>query len=317
VTTLTKRERVQAALAGQAVDRPPGCFWHHFRPHGSGYRLAALTFELFVRRFDLDIAKLMPDLRYPFPRRCIADLEDWYLVDTIDFRRSRYGGEWLRAVRRLRQLAGPDVPIVVTVFSPLTQALYFAARPELVLQHAAEHPAVVHGALAVLAENIRRQIEVTIEAGADGVFFALQGCTAAVLSRERYRELGRPYDLLALGGAADGWLNVLHVHGDRDLFFDDVLDYPVQVFSWSDRRAGPSLREARQRTQKCLMGGWDEFGPLAHGPLEAIRAEARDAIEQTNGRGLILANGCSVPDDTDERWLAAARQVVEELTVPR
>lgn len=313
MATMTKRERVQAALAGQAVDRPPVCFWHHFRPRGSGRRLAELTYEFFVRRFDLDIAKLMPDLRYPFPRRCVTDVEDWYLVDAIDFTRSRYGDEWVRAVRSLRHLAGPDVPIVVTVFSPLTQALYFAAQPELVLQHAAQHPAVVHGALAVLAENVRQHLERVIEAGADGIFFALQGCTAVAMSREQYRELGRPYDLLALRGAADGWLNIVHVHGDRDLFFDDVLDYPVGVLSWSDRRAGPSLREARQRTQKCLMGGWDEFGPLVRGPLEAIRAEALDALQQTGGRGLILANGCSVPDDTDERWLVAARRVVEEL----
>ncbi len=27
--------------------------------------------------------------------------------------------------------------------------------------------------------------------------------------------------------------------------FDQALDYPVQVLSWSDRLAGPSLREAR------------------------------------------------------------------------
>ncbi|MCX7623233.1 MAG: uroporphyrinogen decarboxylase family protein [Thermomicrobium sp.] len=311
---MTKRDRVQAALRGDAVDRPPVCFWHHFQPGGSGYRLAEATYDFFVRRFDLDIAKLMPDLRYPFPRRSIAGIEDWYLVDAIDFDRARYAVEWVRAVRRLRQLAGPDVPIVVTVFSPLAQALYFVARPEILLQHHEERPALVHDVLRILAENVRRHIELVLEAGADGVFFALQGCSASVMSRERYRELGRPYDLFALSAAADGWLNVLHVHGDRELFFDDVLDYPVQVLSWSDRRAGPSLREARQRTDKCLMGGWDEFGALAHGPVEAIRAEARDAVEQTTGRRFILANGCSVPDDTDERWLAAARRAVEELT---
>ena len=45
--------------------------------------------------------------------------------------------------------------------------------------------------------------------------------------------------------------------------FDQVLDYPVQVLSWSDRIAGPSLREARVKTSKCLMGGWNEFGALS------------------------------------------------------
>ncbi len=313
MTAVTKRERVYAALQGERVDRPPVCFWHHFRPGGSGVRLAELTYDFFVRRFDLDIAKLMPDLRYPFPRRSIVDIEDWYLVDALDLARGRYGAEWIRAVRRLRELTGPAVPIVVTVFSPLTQALYFVARPELLLQHADHRPTLVHDVLSILAENLRQLTQAVIAAGADGVFFALQGCTASVMTREQYRELGRPYDLAALRGAADGWLNIVHIHGDRDLYFDDVLDYPVHVLSWSDRRAGPSLRDARQRTTKCLMGGWDEFGPLAHGPVEAIRAEAEDAVDQTGGRGLILANGCSVPDDTDEQWLAAARRIVDDL----
>ncbi len=171
----------------------------------------------------------------------------------------------------------------------------------------------MHEALATIAENLRAHIQDCIDSGADGVFFALQGCTGAQMSREQYRELGRPYDLIALQGARDSWLNILHVHGDRDLYFDDVLDYPVQVLSWSDRLAGPSLRDARAKTSKCLMGGWHEFGALSNGPTEQIRSEAEDAIRQTGGRKFILANGCSVPDDTDEKWLHAAREIADNL----
>ncbi|HYO29013.1 MAG TPA: uroporphyrinogen decarboxylase family protein, partial [Thermomicrobiales bacterium] len=114
-------------------------------------------------------------------------------------------------------------------------------------------------------------------------------------------------------GATNGWLNILHVHGERDLMFDQVLDYPVSVLSWSDRLAGPSLREARMMTSKCLMGGWHEFGPLSNGPEDQIRAEAEDAIAQTGGRKLILANGCAVLDETDHQWLHVAREVAEDL----
>jgi uroporphyrinogen decarboxylase len=63
------------------------------------------------------------------------------------------------------------------------------------------------------------------------------------------------------------------------------------------------------------MGGWHEFGALSNGPVEAIRAEAEDAIAQTGGRKFILANGCSVPDDTPEEWLEAARDIVDQLDV--
>jgi uroporphyrinogen decarboxylase len=110
-------------------------------------------------------------------------------------------------------------------------------------------------------------------------------------------------------------LNTLHIHGDKDLMFDLVLDYPVQVLNWSDRLAGPSLREARGLTSKCLMGGWHEFGALSTGTEEKIVEEARDAVAQTAGRKFILANGCSVPDETDERWLHVGRDAVEQIEI--
>jgi uroporphyrinogen decarboxylase len=311
---MTRTERVMAAVRGEPVDRLPVCFWHHFQPEGSGRALAEATLRFFDETFDLDMAKLMPDLPYPFPRRSIRSVGDWRLIEPIDRERSRFFTQRAEAVQVLREELGYETPIIVTVFSPLAEAMYASDR-DLFLAHAREAPAVVHEALSTIAENVRAHIRDVIDAGADGVFFALQGCSTAIMPETQYREFGRPYDLLALQGAINGWLNVLHVHGERDLMFDQVLDYPVQVLSWSDRLAGPSLREARVMTSKCLMGGWHEFGALANGPEEQILAEARDAVAQTGGRKFILANGCSVPDETDERWLHYAREVVDELEI--
>lgn len=313
---MTRTERVQAALRGEPVDRLPVCFWHHFRPHGSGRAMAEATLAFFDEEFDLDIVKVMPDLPYPFPHHSIQTLDDWRLIEPIDTARSRYVNERAECVQLLRHELGDDTPIVVTVISPLAEAMYFAADRERFLSDAERAPAVIHEALATIAENVRAHIRDVIDAGADGVFFALQGCSTEIMSSERYRELGRPYDLLALQGASNGWLTILHVHGERGLLFDDVLGYPVQVLSWSDRLAGPSLSEARGKTDACLMGGWHEFGALSNGPEAAIADEATDAIAQTGGRKLILANGCSVPDDTDHRWLHAARDLVDDLDLP-
>ncbi len=312
---LSPFERVKLAVEGEAVDRLPVCFWHHFQPEGSGRKLAEATFDFFVSKFQLDIAKLMPDIPYPFPRNSVKSIEDWRLIEPID-ERSRFLRQRIEAVRVLREMTGPLMPIVVTVFSPLAELMYFAGDKSVVMQHARQHPSIVHEALNTVANNLRKQIEMVIDAGADGVFFALQGCTRSLMSEELYREIGRPYDLIALGGAMNGWLNILHIHGEKDLMFDSVLDYPVSVLNWSDRLAGPSLREARTKTSKCLMGGWHEFGPLSSGPEAAILKEAEDAVAQTNGRKFILANGCSVPDDTDHDLLDAARDLVETLQLP-
>src|SRR5918994_2824247 len=313
---MTRRERVMAAVYGEPVDRVPVCFWHHFRPEGSGRKLANVTRQFFDQKFNLDIAKVMPDLPYPFPRASFRQPSDWKLIEPIDVERSRFTHQRAQAVQVLREQLGPDTLIVMTLFSPLTEAMHFCESKEAFLDEARTRPGFVHEALATIAANLHAHVADVIAAGADGVFFALQGCTTDYMSEAEYREFGRPYDLLALQGAEDGWLNILHIHGDRNLMFDDMLDYPVPVLSWSDRLAGPSLREARSVTSKCLMGGWHEFGALSNGPVEAIQSEAEEALRQTGGRKFILANGCSVPDDKDEQWLVAAREFADSLATP-
>ncbi len=316
---MTRTDRVRAALRGEEVDRIPVAFWHHFKPEGSGRRQAELTLDFFDRAFDLDICKVMPDIPYPFPRKSISDVDGWRLLEPLDLKRSPFIQQRLRTIEFLRDELGDDTPVIMTVFSPLTEALYLAADHETFLRHSEEAPAVVHAALDTIAQNLFDAIELYMVAGADGVFFSLQGAMTAEqpggLGEARYREFGKPYDLKALRGAADGWLNVLHVHGEGGLLMDTVLDYPFHVLNWSDRLTGISLREMRAQTTKCLMGGWHEFGALSNGPIEGIRAEAEDAIAQTGGRNFILANGCSVPDETPERWLEAARDIAEQLEV--
>jgi uroporphyrinogen decarboxylase len=169
-----------------------------------------------------------------------------------------------------------------------------------------------------VATNLRLLASAAIEAGASGIFFSSMGATNIDFTPLEYARFGRPYDLQVLEGTKAGWLNIIHVHADPtqvddEIYFENFIDYPVQVMSWSDRLTGPSLSEALTMTDKCLMGGLAERGPLTHGGETEIENEIMAAVTQTKGRRLILANGCSVPDDTSEEWLHVARKLVDQL----
>lgn len=309
---MTRTERVRAAVNGEPVDRLPLCFWHHFRPHGSGHRMAEATLRFFDTEFDLDIVKVMPDLPYPFPRRSVREPEDWSLIEPVAPDKGMFG-QRLVAIRALREALGADTPIVLTIYNPVAEARHFAADADTFARHCRAHPDAIHHALGVVAENLRRHIAAAIAAGADGVYYALQGITKDGLGEAGYREFGRPYDFLALRGAENGWLNISHIHGDHDILMDMAIDYPVQVISWSDRLTGLSLREVRQKSEKCLMGGLHEFGALPAGDEGAVIAEAEEAIAQTGGRKHILAGGCSVPDETPHEHLRRSRAALARL----
>jgi uroporphyrinogen decarboxylase len=308
---MTASERVRAAIAGEHVDRVPFCFWHHFKPEGSGERMAELTMEFFRTKFDLDIVKIMPDLLYPDPHTKQWSALPRLGLDTPSFR------EQLICIRELRSQLEHDFPLILTLFSPFTTITRFLGRAEAIEQ-ARNNPEEFKQGLAIIAANLRDLVSAAIDAGASGIFFSCMGATNADFTREEYAGVVRPYDLQVLEGAQAGWLNIVHVHADPaqegdDIYFDAFTDYPVAVMSWSDRLTGPSLSEALMLTHKCLMGGLWERGPLTHGGETELDNEIMSAISQTKGRRLILANGCSVPDDTPEEWLHVARRLVDQL----
>ncbi len=313
MSSMTPSERVHAAVKGDPVDRVPLCFWHHFKPEGSGERMAELTLEFFSQKFHLDIIKIMPDLPYPAPQEQIVQADQLRFLPRLDLDTPMFR-EQLTCIRTLRSRVGNDYPLILTFFSPLTTALRFMGKPQA-LAAARKDPDSFKEGLAIIASNLRRLMEAAIEAGASGIFFSCMGATNKDFTREEYRDIGRPYDLEALAGAQNGWLNVVHVHADPSqegdqIYFEDFTDHPVAVMSWSDHLTGPSLSEALTLTDKCLMGGLWERGPLTHGSQTELDNEILSAISQTKGQRLILANGCSIPDDTPEEWLYAARKLV-------
>ncbi len=313
---MTPGERVRATLSRQPVDRVPLCFWHHFRPEGSGQRMAELTMEFFREKFDLDIVKIMPDLVYPAPQTPISDAAQWRTLPRLGLDTPSFEQQ-LVCIRQLRTQLGSDFPLILTLFSPLTQTFRFIGKTTAI-QHARQDPDSFQEGLKVLADNLSELTKAAIDAGASGIFFSCMGATNIDFTREEYTRFGRPYDLQVLEAAQAGWLNIVHVHADPSqegdtLYFDMFVDYPVAVMSWSDRLTGPSLEEAQTMTDKCLMAGLAERGPLTRGSEVELTNEIMAALAETKGKCLILANGCSVPDDTPERWLHVARRLIDQL----
>ena len=65
---MSSRQRLDSALRGEAVDRAPFTFWHHFGLEKfPGERHAQATLD-FHRRFRTDLVKVMSDYPYPKPK---------------------------------------------------------------------------------------------------------------------------------------------------------------------------------------------------------------------------------------------------------
>src|SRR5262249_332599 len=144
-----------------------------------------------------------------------------------------------------------------------------------------------------------------------GIFFATTGwASAEQLTENEYRAFGRDYDLGVLEAVAGkAPFNVLHNCGDH-IYFDLLADYPVHAISWAATSpTNPTLAEGARRTAKSVMGGVSEKTTLVGGTAEQVAAEVRRALEETGGRRLLLAPGCSIPPATPPANLRAAAEV--------
>ena len=311
---MTGRERVKAAIAMGVADRPPvGAWGHTYREEWSPESLAAITVER-ARQFEWDFVKFQPrassfaeafgSVYKPAGHRlkgpvlvspAVPDLESWRNVRLVN---PKVFDDQVKAIGMVARELGPDVPVIQTVFSPITVGGYLVGKSQSrVVRELRKHPELVRPALERIADALVDFSRRSVEAGAAGIFYAISGYAGrGVMPESVYRELVLPYDVSVLSRLpAEAWFNVVHLCGSN-LNFELAREMPAQVVSWSIHNQGnPSLGEGRDIAGRAVMGGLSQRATLVYGPPAKIHAEAEHAVEETGGRGLLLAPGCSVP----------------------
>lgn len=334
---MTKSERVQAAINGNPVDRPPVSFWKHYHLQDQAPGLLAEITVKLQQKFDTDLVKLMPSGLYAiqdwgagilFARNdttkpriikpVITSTKDWPELPELDV--------WKGALRKQLEMIAQvdekldDVPFIMTAFSPLTIAYklrggQFSTKEglsgELMIQDLRQSPDNLHQGLDTISNVVSNFMSACREAGASGFFFATQMANHNDLTEEEYKEFGVRYDKPILEEFQDTEVTMLHACREN-IMFDLVSDYPVDIINWADRDNNPSLAEARQKTDKTLAGGLS-LDTLLNGSGDEVENEVLDAIDQVGKDKLIIAPGCVIKSGTSDANLEAARSAVGSL----
>ena len=328
--SMTHRERLAAAIAGAPVDRVPVSLWRHFPDIDLDPARLAEAMVLWQRRYGFDMVKFMPAGTYSVEdwgassaylgavngtrvvtRFGVTAAEQWPRLARLSPDQGRLGQEVQALSLAAEALAG-EVPILQTVFSPLTTALKLAGPR--VFADLRRHPDLLEAGLAIIAETTLDFARACLRSGADGLFFSTQCASFRLLSAAEHLRFGERYDRIVLDGVGgESAFTMLHLHGE-DVMFEPLLAYPANMVNWHDRRSELGLAAAAPRFGGLLAGGLDEQGVLPDGPVAAIRAQVADAIAQTGGRRLMIAPGCVIPIATPE---AHYRAVLDAVGVPQ
>ena len=309
---MNKRDRIAAAIAGNPVDRVPVSAWGHFFLDETNAESFADRMVSFQEAYDWDFLKVHARASYhvePFGFDYVPSTsasqghtlrstpvrtpDDWYALRPAPLDSDAFQ-EQFRALAIMRQRVPRDVPIVMTVFTPLDIADKMLDRNAATLaEHIRIAPDAVGHALSVFSETMKPFVARLVELGIDGIFFSTKWANGAKLSPKAYRRLCLAHDLHMMAPAAGLSMNIMHVC-ENEVFLEGFADYPVSIFHWNDcGRHNPSLRAGRILTDRAVGGGVD-VSVLAEGSPADVERRAVNAIVEAGGTGMILSPGCSL-----------------------
>jgi uroporphyrinogen decarboxylase len=321
---MTKVERIKAAIEGRQPDAIPYAVWTHLPGIDMDpVKLAEATFD-FYKKYDVDFIKTMNNGMYPIEDiGCTVDYSNIAsggvakLIDTP----VKTVGDWdnvkvtsvdegalkreLTSLKLLLKKTKGEVPVVFTVFSPITIADKISNKQ--LMEHIRNGSGKqVHKALEAITQTTCELVKRAIDLGADGIFFASQMSSYNVMSEELYREYGAYYDEKVIA-TSKGWFNVLHAHGDN-IMFNLLKQYQVQVFNWHVWESLPGLEEANVMSGKCVMGGIKRMDITNHNKNE-LQNQIYECVKTLKGRGHILTPGCVIRYPVDEEMLEYVKKV--------
>ena len=328
MATMTKKARVDAALRGEPVDRPPVSLWRHFYESEETAQGLADAMVRWQTTYDWDWLKINPRASYhvegwgvklkfsgdPLIKPITLDTPikssaDWASLRPLPLDSGPLA-EQLEAVQRIREGLGDEVYALETLFTPLSIAADLVGGEQEMLDQLRADPQAVHGALEIITETFRDFARRVLAAGASGLFFATTAWASyEMLDDEQYAEFGRPYDLRVLDAAQSAPFNLLHVCKNNSMVLR-LADYPVHAINWAiGGRGNPGLADVQAQTSACVVGGIRN-DTLQSGTPDAVAAEARAALAETGGRRFILGPECSIAVDSPDANVSAARVAV-------
>ncbi len=329
---MTKKQRVDAALRNQPVDRPPVSLWRHFYECERTAEDLAGAMLAYHKKYDWDWMKVNPRASYhvegwgvkvsygrggPFdhpqvteyPVTSAADLAKLKPLSTSE----GVLDEQIEALERICEALGGEAYALQTIFNPFSVAADLVESDHALFELMQRDSQALKDALEVITETFTGFARECLKAGASGIFFATtEWGSRDRMTEDQWDEWCRPYDLRVLAAVQEAPFNALHVCKNNNLLYH-LADYPVHAINWAVGSPGnPSLRDMQLNSDKTVIGGYQN-ATLRDGTPPEITAEARLAREQTGGRRWILGPACSIPVDCPEENVRAARAAADNL----
>ena len=332
---MTSLERVQAVLAGQMPDRVPVI--------PQGFMFSAKTAGYDIGAINRNPAKMAESHRISQEKYgydgCVVDVDDATLAEAcgakVIFREQDVASvdehhpvledlreiddlkmpdplkdgricEWLETVERLKAAIGDHVFIMGRADQgPFSLLCLLRGTQEFMVDLLTEDEEVIRHALEWTTEAHTRFALAQLKAGAHATSMGDAYASPNLVSPDMYRDFAFPYEQKVVENLRHtGMPYSVHICGDTNRIVPlmgqtgaRILEVDWKVDMGAARKAVPE--------DVVLMGNLNPSDPLCLGTPDQVRQQAKNIIEATRGKGLILSSGCAMGANTKPENMAA------------
>ena len=315
---MNRKERVYRVLERKPVDRVPAGFWLHF-PESMHHGDAAIKAHMdFVRDTGVDILKVMNE-------NLLYDGES-KILSTADLGKFRRFGrkdkifmDQMDIIKRIADQADGEYPILATIHGLVASVFHatgfagnYVGMGYGLSIFCREKKQEMRDVFDMFTDSLMELVDCSLEAGADGIFYAALGGEANWFFHDEYMENVAGFEQKLYGHIKEKTpFNVLHIC-KSNIDFERFIDLNPAVVNWSIYHNNTSLtRGAELFPNSVILGGFqDRSGVLVDGTDEQIQAHTDKVLDEMKGKRFIVGSDCTLPTHISSDRI---RCVVEEI----
>ena len=253
---------------------------------------------------------LLPDDGVPYsPQKRLQSLADIDTLRVIDPDSGKRMHDRLEAVRRMKERAGTDIPVVGWVEGALAECCDLMHMQEVFI-NMLDEPEAIKTLIDICTQQGILFARAQVEAGADIV--GIGDAATSLIGPALYEEFVLPYQQKMIQAVHTAGAKVkLHICGNLNPVMDLVaqtgadmvdLDYMVDM----DRAADILPKDC------CICGNFDPVSILYEGTPELVKEATRKCMRLSRKNNNFVAPGCEIPKDTPVENVLALKEALEE-----
>ncbi len=316
---MNKKELMEFLETGSNLGEVPCGFWMHFNEEEQCGPKAIDAHIRYYSRTGVPLIKVMNEHYFQLGKT-IEKTEDWRDIQAEEKNEINYQ-EYLSEIRGIRERMGNESLILATIHGVLVSACHatdglgiFTNPDNTVTRHLKEDPESVIEGLKQIAMILKKLCLECMEAGADGIYYALLGAEEQRFTQEFFETYIKPVEIELLQDVKKEGIVFLHICKDNPRL-PMLKEYPAHVVNWAVNNGAYGLREGADIfSDKIIMGGFENrFGTLLTGSKQEIMQEMKEMAEEAGRERLIVGADCTLSNTVSMEQIKKAVEACKEI----